>query len=135
MAMKKTTQSKTDIQNQGLTPEEQQRLDRYKERANKEPLKFKQDENSTDKRAITFKNPDDNLRWVKFCEATGTPDMQLQGFLLEQAIEAFKGSNNDEKLTSLVNNALAFLNGIQPQDELEGIQALIETYLTPDQQT
>lgn len=130
MAKKKTTQKttckKTDLQKQELTSEEQHRVDQYYERTKIKPLKFKTVKSKSGNHTIDFQNPDDCLKFVQFTEAIGTADRDLQVYLLQQVMTAFKGieDENKEKIASIANNALAMLNGIQPQDEIEGMLAV-----------
>ena len=76
--------------------------------------------------AIEFDETDISLRCAKLMESMGTPDRSLQLYLLQQIMKVFKGIGvgDKEKLASLTNNALALLDGIQPQDELEGMLAV-----------
>ena len=91
-----------------------------------EPLKFEADGKG---QGITIKG-DFFLSLAKMTEALGTADLQLQRFLLNQAVQVFNGaltSNgacNDESLANIFNHALAILQGINPKDEIEGMLAI-----------
>ena len=134
MAKKTTKKKKTKSKTQSLvkkeyTDEEKVRLAKHQERAKRKPVKFKTVESDSDNPAIALQDPDDPLRFVKFSEALGTPDSELQSYLLDQAIQTFKGTvstngADNDKIAPSANNALAILNGIQPQDELEGMLAI-----------
>ncbi len=136
MAKKKTTkktktaQKKKEIEKRNLTPEEQQRLDRYRQRSKNGPNKLKAHKSSKGEQVvIEMVNPDDPLIPAKFMESYGTVDSDLQSHLLNQVASSFKGlSTSDEadkeKCVQVSNTAVAILNGIQPQDELEGMLAV-----------
>ena len=64
---------------------------------------------------------DQTLFAAKLMEAFGTPDQQLQMYLLNQVINTFKDFDNYDKCA---NYALAFLDGIAPRDEIEGMLAV-----------
>jgi len=81
------------------------------------------------KHQIALQDPDDPLLHVKWSEALGTTDTDLQGHLLDQVAQTFRGvvstdGADNEATAAAANKALAILNGIQPQDELEGMLAL-----------
>ena len=62
-------------------------------------------------------------------EALGTPDSDLQGHLLEQVVQTFKGTvstdgADHDKIATAANNAMVILSGIHPQDEIEGMLAV-----------
>ena len=86
---KKTTQKKTDIQRRELAPEEQRRMDKYNERAKKQPVRFKDVELDSGQRTVALQDTDDNMRIVKLTEAMGTPDCDLQSYLLHQVMYTF----------------------------------------------
>ena len=141
MAKKKTDKSKSttkkkpaekntkDLAKKEYTDEEKARLAKYEERATKEPVKFKTVECDSDNPTIALKDPDDPLKSVKFLEAMGTPDSELQAYLLDQVVQTFKGTTSTDgfdnnKIAPSANYALAILTGIQPQDEIEGMLAV-----------
>jgi hypothetical protein len=75
---------------------------------------------------IDFEYPDGQLRQVKLSEALGTADPDLQGHFLEQMAETFKGTVSSEgqdnkAIITATNRAMAILNGIQPQNEIEAM--------------
>jgi hypothetical protein len=123
--------SKDIIRNE-LTEQEKARLDHYYQRSQKKSIKFKTEKSASDSPAITFDNPDslnNPLTPVKMLEALGTPDSDLQQQLLNQVIQTFKGIGSTEgidndKIVPAINNAMAILNGIEPQDEIEGMLAV-----------
>ena len=62
-------------------------------------------------------------------ESLGTPDKELQSFLINQVIQTFKGcfsseGQDNDRLVVVCNNALAILQGIAPKDEVEGMLAV-----------
>ena len=69
------------------------------------------------------------LSAAKLTEAFGTPDIELQNFLLNQVVQTFRDvvkpqEFGTEKLDEFCNNAVALLNGIEPRDEIEGMLAV-----------
>jgi len=136
MAKKKTKTRKAKKNTKDLvkkehkyTDEERARLAKHQERAKRKPIKFKTVESDSDNPMIALKDPNDPLRKVKMLEALGTPDSYLQTHLLEQVTQTFKGivstdEFDNDKVALACNNALSILNGIQPQDEIEGMLAV-----------
>ena len=130
---KKKTQSKAksvkDLVKKEYTDEEKARLAKHKERAKRKPVKFKAVKSDSDNPTIALQAPDDPLLHVKWSEALGTTDTDLQGHLLDQVAQTFRGvvstdgADNDATVAA-ANKAIAILNGIQPQDELEGMLAV-----------
>ena len=110
------------------TEDEKDRIARFTERHNREPVKFKTVKSSSTKPILQIQEKDEKLGYAKLTEALGTPDSQLQNHLLTQVIQTFCGSTTSEglvhdRLEESANTAMAFLNGIQPRDELEGLLA------------
>ena len=61
-------------------------------------------------------------------EAFGTADPDLQGHLLDQIVQTFRGTvstdgADNEASTAAANKTMAILTGIKPRDELEGLLA------------
>ena len=100
------------------TDAEKARARKYLERIERKPVKLER----TGKGELTIANSD-GLGLVKFAEALGTPDSGLQNYLLNQLSNTFFGYD-DSRLVEVNNNSLALLNGIQPQDEIEGMLAI-----------
>lgn len=105
------------------TEDEQARLAVYHKRAKRKALKF------NNLRSDSTNNEDFDLAKLKRSEALGTTDCDLQNLLLNQAIMTFYGCANtdgisDDKVADNCNFAMAILNGIQPQDEIEGMLAI-----------
>ena len=136
MAKKKTNKSKSttkkdtkDLAKREYTDEEKACLAKYIERAKRRPVKFKTVESDSGNPTIELQDPDDPLGSVKMSEALGTADTDLMSHLLDQAIQTFKGTVStdgfdNDKVVVACNNALSILDGIQPQDELEGMLAV-----------
>ena len=141
MAKKKTNKSKSttkkksakkdtkDLAKKEYTDEEKARLAKYKERADRKPVKFKTVESDSDEPKITLQGLKDPLYEVKMLEASGTPESDLQTHLVNQVIQTFSGTaskNSHDKEASVIalNITMAILSGIQPQDELEGMLAV-----------
>jgi len=117
-----------DLVKKEYTDEEKARLAKHQERAGRKPVKFKTVESDSDNPQIALQDPDDPLVAVKLSEAVGTADPDLQSHLLNQVIQTFKGAASSDgfdhdNIASSANHATAILNGIQPQDELEGMLA------------
>jgi len=108
----------TDLVKKEYTDAERAGVRKYLERAKRTPVKFER----TGKGQLTIVSSD-GLGLVKFAEAFGTPDSALQNYLLNQLSNTFVGYD-DSKLVEVNNNSLALLNGIQPQDEIEGMLAI-----------
>ena len=111
------------------TDEEKARIAKYKERASRTPVKVKITKSDSGDPNINLQALKDPLYEVKMLEALGTPDSDLQSRLLAQVCQTFDGTASDgvfnkEKIASAYNSAMAILNGIQPQDELEGMLAV-----------
>jgi hypothetical protein len=70
------------------------------------------------------------LTMAKLAEAFGTSDYALQMFLLNQVVPTFRGCQSSEgysgaeKQAEFCNATMAILNGIKPQDEIEGLLAV-----------
>ena len=141
MAKKKTSKRKSttkkkpaknntkDLVKKEYTDEEKVRIANYKERNERRPVKLKIAKNDSGEPQITREEPKDPLYKVKILEALGTPDSDLQSHLLDQMIQTFKGvvstdGFDNDKVVSAYNYAMAILNGIQPQDENEGMLAV-----------
>ena len=105
---------------------------RYSERLKREAVKFERLLDEAGKPQlyhIYHKTDDAALSDAKITEALGTPDKDLQQHLLTQAVQTFRGyvsaeGTTDERLAEFANNAMALLNGIRPQDEIEGMLAV-----------
>jgi hypothetical protein len=109
--------------------EERDRIGKYAERCSKKPVLFKTVKSSSGKPNLMIEEQDEILGHVKMMEAFGTPHLQLQNHLLNQAIQTFRGSTTSEGLANdglvaFSNNAMALLAGIQPRDEIEGMLAI-----------
>jgi len=126
---KKPTKQTKHVVKKKYTEEEKARLANYHKRSEWKPVKFKNIDSDSGEPTIALKDPDDPLCEVKMLEALGTPDSALQSHLLDQVIQTFKGTvstdgADNDKVVQACNNALSVLNGIQPQDEVEGLLAV-----------
>lgn len=130
---KKKTQSKAksvkDLVKKEYTDEEKARLAKHQDRKKRKPVKFKTVKSDSDNPTIALQDPDEPLLAVKMSEALGTVDSDMQGHLLDQVIQTFKGTVSTdgadyEKVATAANNAMAILSGIHPQDEIEGMLAI-----------
>lgn len=111
------------------TDEEKAMVASYLERVKREALKFKLVKKGAGTPELFHSTTDETLSMAKFMEALGTPDKGLQGYLMNQAIKTFKGylladGPNNSRMEEFTNNAMALLNGIHPQDEIEGMLAI-----------
>jgi hypothetical protein len=106
------------------TPEEQEVFDNYCIRLKNQPVKYK----TTDK-GLKLEG-DMVLALAKVAEAFGTPDYDLQNFLLDQVARTFEGFQSSEgfcendQMVKFCNSAMAILQGIKPQDEIEAMLAV-----------
>jgi hypothetical protein len=129
MAKKKTKKKKDKtkgLAKREYTDEEKARLARYKEKAKRKPVKLKAI--NSDSSCPTLQGPADPLVAVKMFEAFGTPESDLQSHLFNQVIQTFKGTAStdgfdNDKVVLASNYALSILDGIRPQDEIEGMLA------------
>ena len=114
---------------QEYTQEEQRLIDDYLTRLKKKPLKHKAGGKKGNIQALELEG-DRSLALAKMTEAFGSADHGLQMFLLNQAVQTFKdcqsstGSCDEGKMVELCDNAMAILQGIKPQDEIEGMLAV-----------
>jgi hypothetical protein len=124
---KKETSPKTEsLAKREYTEEEKASIAKYQELAKRKPVKFKEVKGDSGKVNIDFEYPEGQLRQVKISEAFGTADPDLQGHFLEQMAETFKGTVSSEgqdnkAIITATNRAMAILNGIQPQNEIEAM--------------
>ena len=127
--MKKTQSELTEgLVKKKYSEEEQIMVSNYLKRIKKVPVKFKV-LGTTENPKIKAVGKDELLRSAKVTESLGTPDKELQSFLINQAIQSFKGcfsseGQDNDRLDVVCNNALAILQGIAPQDEVEGMLAV-----------
>jgi len=118
-----------DLVKKEYTDEEQTRIAKYLERLKKSPVKFKSGKDASGNPAIEHRTTDETLSRAKCTEALGTPDKDLHNYLLDQVVKTFGGSVSSEgfnhsRMAEFANYAMALLNGIQPQDEIEGMLAI-----------
>jgi hypothetical protein len=118
-----------DLVKKEYTAEEKARIAKYFERSKREPVKFKSVKKGSGNSILELHTTDKTLSMAKFTDSFGTPDSELQTFLLNQVVQTFKGSIYSEgfdysRMEEFANNAMALLNGIQPQDEIEGMLAV-----------
>jgi hypothetical protein len=112
-----------------LTEEEKARMAQHRERIARKPPKFKNVKGDSSNPTLALQDPEDPLLVVKMSETLGTPDCDLQGHLLNQAVQAFPGTvftdgADNDKVAEAANKAMAALSGIQPRDEIEGMLAV-----------
>ncbi|OHB59794.1 MAG: hypothetical protein A2173_00845 [Planctomycetes bacterium RBG_13_44_8b] len=118
-----------ELEKTKLTDEEKTRLENYRQRLRKKPVRFKSEKSKAGNIAVSFVNPDDPLMFVKMSEALGTSDSELQQHLINQVVQTFNGvvskeETNFDIATTSINQALSILDGIQPKDEIEGMLAV-----------
>jgi hypothetical protein len=124
---KKETAPKTEsLVKREYTEEEKASIAKYRELVKSKPVKFKEVKGESGKISIDFEYPDEPLRKVKLSEALGTADPDLQGHFLEQMAEVFKGTvssegHDNKAIITATNRAMAILNGIRPQNEIEAM--------------
>lgn len=119
---KKETASKTEsLVKREYTEEEKASIFKFQELAKRKPVKFKEVKGEPGKLNIDFEYPEGQLRQVKISEAFGTADPDLQGHLLEQVLQTFKGTVStdapDNKVAlAALNKTMAILSGILLQN-------------------
>jgi len=137
MAKTKTTNKVTDIKKaeckelvvKRLTEEEKKCLEKHRERSKKKPLKFTDTKSEDGNPSITPVDVTHEVALAKMTEALGTADLELQNYLLTQAMETCFGFVTSERLRDeyqalCSNRVMALLHGIQPQDKIEGMLAV-----------
>jgi hypothetical protein len=111
------------------TQEEQRLIDDYLTRSKIKPLKHKARGKKGNIQALEPEG-DRSLALAKMAEAFGSADHGLQMFLFNQVVQTFKdcqssaGLGDEGKMVELCDNAMAILQGIKPQDEIEGMLAV-----------
>ena len=118
-----------DLVKKEYTDEEKVRIAKYLERLNRKPVKFRSRKDASGNSILEHRTTDETMSAAKFTEAFGTPDKDLHSYLLDQVVRTFSGcvsseGLNHDRLGNFANHALALLNGIQPQDEIEGMLAV-----------
>ena len=122
-----TTETKEDDHKEllvkKLTEEEKECLANHCERSKRKPLKFTNTKTEVGTPLITPKDVSKDIALAKMTEALGTADLDLQNYLLNQAIETCFGfvtakGRRDEYQAICSNRVMALLHGIQPQDEI-----------------
>lgn len=118
-----------DLVKKGYTDEEKVRVAKYLERLKRGPVKFKSGKDASGNPILKHETTDAILSDARFTEAFGTPDKDLRDYLLNQVVQTFRGFVSSEgfdysKMADFSNNAMALLNGIRPQDEVEGMLAV-----------
>ncbi len=119
--------SKTKNNPGKYSKDELQTVENHLERLKKAPLN-----SSTLAAYINGKQNEEEglLTLALFTEVTGSPDYGVQMLLFDQAAKTFteirdsEGKVADETTIKTVDNALALLSGINPQDEMEGMLAV-----------
>ena len=109
--------------------EEEARVATFLKHYERRLAKFTSKKDSSGKRLISAEEKDNMLALVKMAEALGTPDSGLQNYFITQAVYTFRACNSskdlsDNELSEFVNHSLAILQGIVPQDEIEGMLAI-----------
>ena len=100
---------------QELSPLEKTALDKWKERDNERvgPVKFKKAGN----RAITHVEQDPDKFWPQMTETTGSRDIHFFKTLFVQVTSTLPKEESDDAS----NFIAAFMHGLKPQDEMEGV--------------
>lgn len=119
-------QESKDLAKTEYTKDQQKRLVAYHDRAKRKALKFKIKNVDSKDPAVEPIFNDADLALVKLSEALGTTDKDLQDYLLNQVIQVYRGfasrdGYNYEHMATFSNITMAILNGVQPQDEIEGM--------------
>jgi hypothetical protein len=90
-------------------------IDKWRKRYNErvKPLKFKK----VDDRTLTHTEQDSEKFWARMLETTGSPDVDFFQTILTQ-VRATLPQEEPERATNFV---AAFMHGLKPQDEMEGV--------------
>lgn len=126
MKLLKENDEDTEIQEFNLraySDEDNSRIAKVVERARKLPPRYEYD---GERISINFNNDDKLLNTVNMFEHFGTVSQELQHTLLNQAASSFRSfdKGTKEAVERACNVTAAFLNGIQPRDEMEGLMAV-----------
>lgn len=118
-----------DLVKKEYTDEEKAMIAKYFERVKREPLKVTRFDKESNALVSERQEGDQELVATQLLEAYGTPDTDLQNYLLDQVIRTFRGCESSEgfdssRMADFANRAIALLNGIRPQDEIEGMLAV-----------
>jgi hypothetical protein len=114
---------------QKYTQEEQRLIDYYLTRSKNKPLKHKARGKKGNIQTLEHEGGR-SLALAKMTEAFGSADHGLQMFLFNQVVQTFKschssaGFCDEGKMVEHCDNAMAILQGIKPQDEIEGMLAV-----------
>jgi hypothetical protein len=109
--------------------EELELIAKLRERLKREPLKSSA-LSTLNKTKQANVDADMILTLAKMTKATGSPNHCVQMLFLDQVISTFKGImssegfKDDETVLKTCDIALALLDGINPQDEIEGMLAV-----------
>lgn len=114
---------------QEYSEEERESIALYQKRSEEKLPKFKIGKKVSGKPMLEIQENDKKLVAVKMMESLGTTDKELQSFLLNQVMETFRGFQSskgydEDRLAEFTNNAMAILQGIAPEDEIEGMLAV-----------
>ena len=101
--------------NQELSQVEKSAIDKWQKRHKErvKPLKFKK----IDDRTLTHTEQDSEKFWARMLETTGSPDVDFYQTILTQ-VRATLPQEEPERATNFV---AAFMHGLKPQDEMEGV--------------
>jgi hypothetical protein len=134
MAKETTKKNETETTAENLvkkeyTEEEKASIAKYQELDKSKPVKFKAVKGDSGKFSVAVEYPEGQLREAKMSEAFGTADHDLSNYLLAQVAGTFEGTvssdgHDNKAIVTAINMAMAVLNGIQPQDEIEGMLAV-----------
>jgi hypothetical protein len=124
------SENSTALAAKECTPAEKNRIANYHQRIEKKPIKYKTPKDGSRGLLVEVDSVEKaSLMLAVLTEALGTPDVDLQTYLLDQVVRTFRGfvsadGQDDEHVASYANNAMALLNGIEPRDEIEGMLAV-----------
>lgn len=121
--------SNTISEQEKYSKEERKLIEKYVERLKREPLESNSLTSLDNTKQINT-GADKLLTLAKMTEATGSPSYGVQMLFFDQVVSTFRGVHSsegfgdDETLIKTFDNVLALLNGINPQDEIEGMLAV-----------
>ena len=124
---KKEAETTTDnLVKKEHSEEEKASIAKYQELTKRKPVKYKEVKGESGKVSIAVEYPDGQLREAKMSEALGTADPDLSNCLLAQVAGTFEGTvssdgHDNKAVVAAINTAMAILNGIQPQNEIEAM--------------
>ena len=111
---RKKAKSDKDLVKKEYTDEEKARIAKHQDRKRRKPVKFKVVKSDSDNPTIALQAPDDPLLHVKWSEALGTTDTDLQVHLLDQVAQTFRGVGGYRPIVQIMKQPQQLLIRLWP---------------------